>query len=103
VLSMSQPKIDPAEEPLLKSAKEKMFAARGKRVRPHLDDKVLASWNGLMLGALARAAVVLEDRSYRDAAEKNFNFLKDKLWAPKTKTLYHRWRDGERDWMKLLE
>src|SRR5207237_3192598 len=71
VLSMSQPKIDPAEEPLLKSAKEKMFAARGKRVRPHLDDKVLASWNGLMLGALARAAVVLEDRSYRDAAEKN--------------------------------
>ena len=103
VLSIAHPKIDSAEEPLLKSAKEKMFAARGKRVRPHLDDKVLASWNGLMLGALARAAVVLDDRSYRDAAERNFSFLKDKLWDPKTKTLYHRWRDGERDSVQLLE
>jgi len=36
-----------------------MLAARGERVRPHLDDKVLASWNGLMLGAFARAFAVL--------------------------------------------
>ena len=103
VLSIAHPKIDPAEEGLLKSAKEKMFAARSKRVRPHLDDKVLASWNGLMLGALARAAVVLDDPAYRTAAEKNFAFLKQKLWDPKTKTLYHRWRDGERDSVQLLE
>ena len=40
---------------LLASAKEKMFDARAKRVRPHLDDKILASWNGMMLGAIARA------------------------------------------------
>ena len=49
------------KEALLASAKKKMFDVRAKRVRPHLDDKVLASWNGLMLGAIARAGVVLGD------------------------------------------
>jgi uncharacterized protein YyaL (SSP411 family) len=86
---------------LLKSAKEKMFAARSKRIRPHLDDKVLASWNGLMLGAMARAYAVLGDDAYRAAAEKNLAFLQDKLWDAKTGTLYHRWRDGERDSVQL--
>src|SRR6185295_10556444 len=47
-----------------------------------LDDKVLASWNGLMLGALARAYAVLGDEAYRTAAEKNLAFLQAKLWLP---------------------
>jgi uncharacterized protein YyaL (SSP411 family) len=64
---------------------------------------VLASWNGLMLGAMARAYSVLGDDAYRVAAEKNLKFLQDKLWEPKSKTLYHRWRDGERDQVQLLE
>jgi len=89
--------------PLLSSAKAKIFKARSSRVRPHLDDKVLASWNGLMLGALARASAVLGEESYRAAAEKNFRFLTSKLWDAKTSTLYHRWRDGERDSVQLLE
>jgi uncharacterized protein YyaL (SSP411 family) len=72
-------------------------------VRPHLDDKVLASWNGLMLGAMARAYAVLGDEPYRKAAEKNAGFLQSKLWDNKTKTLYHRWREGERDNVQLLE
>src|SRR5213075_1588980 len=42
VLSIHDPKIASKDEPLLKSAKEKIFATRSKRVRPHLDDKVLA-------------------------------------------------------------
>jgi len=76
---------------------------RAKRVRPHLDDKILASWNGLMLGAFARAAVVLGDEKYRAAAEKNLRFIREKLWDEKSKTLFHRWRDGERDNVQLLE
>jgi uncharacterized protein YyaL (SSP411 family) len=103
VLSIVEPELAAADEPLLKSAREKMFAARAKRVRPHLDDKILASWNGLMLGALARAGVVLGDQSHRVAAERNLAFLQDKLWDGKTGTLYHRWRDGERDAVQLQE
>ena len=47
VLSIVDPNLSPTEQTLLASAKQKMLAARAKRVRPHLDDKVLASWNGL--------------------------------------------------------
>src|SRR5206468_8929489 len=78
-------------------------AARAKRVGPHLDDKVLASWNGLMLGSLARAYPVLGDQKYLDAARRNLAFLQSKLWDAKSKTLYHRWRDGQRDSVQLLE
>ncbi len=103
VLSVAEPKLTKTDEPLLHSVKEKLFKARSKRVRPHRDDKVLASWNGLMLGALARAYGVLGDEAWRDAAEKNLAFLKAKLWDASTKTLYHRWRDGARDTVQLLE
>jgi hypothetical protein len=115
VLSVANPKVPPTDAPLLASARAKMLAARARRVRPHLDDKILASWNGLMLGALARAAVLLQEERYRLAAEKNLAFLREKLWEPKAPadgtsnqpatvgTLYHRWRDGERDAVQLLE
>ncbi len=88
---------------LLASAKAKMLAARAGRVRPHRDDKILASWNGLMLGAFARASAVLNDEKYRLAAEKNLAFIREKLWDAGSKTLFHRWRDGERDRVQLLE
>jgi uncharacterized protein YyaL (SSP411 family) len=98
-----------------------MLAKRAKRIRPHLDDKILASWNGLMLGAFARASAVLGDEKYRAAAEKNLAFIQEKLWqrhkeasrlssarrsgkvTRPTGTLFHRWRDGERDNVQLLE
>ena len=103
VLSVVQTNLPPTDLALLNSAKMKMFAARAKRARPHLDDKVLASWNGLMLAALAKAYAVLGDETYRAAAERNLRFLRDKLWDAKTKTLYHRWRDGGRDSAQLLD
>ena len=88
------------------SAKAKMSAERARRIRPHLDDKILASWNGLMLGAFARAYAVLGDVKYRAAAEKNLAFIQARLWEPHGAapgTLYHRWRDGQRDNVQLLE
>ncbi|MGD0207941.1 MAG: thioredoxin domain-containing protein [Verrucomicrobiota bacterium] len=104
---------------LLASAKKKMLAARSRRVRPQLDDKILTSWNGLMLGAMARAYAVLGDEKYCAAAEKNLAFIQAKLWQPQSSaavpaaseknrrdacaTLFHRWRDGERDNVQLLE
>jgi uncharacterized protein len=103
VLSIVDPKLDPADQALLDSAKAKMLTVRNQRVRPHLDDKVLASWNGLMLGAFARAYAVLGDDAFLRSGEKNVTFLKSKLWDASSKTLYHRWRDGERDQVQLLE
>jgi uncharacterized protein len=103
VLSIAKPELSSSDRDLLQSAKRKMSTARSKRIRPHLDDKILASWNGLMLGAFARAGVVLGEEKYRTAAERNLAFLRAKLWDEKTKTLYHRWRDGERDNVQLIE
>jgi uncharacterized protein YyaL (SSP411 family) len=103
VLSIAKP-VEPADEKLLASAKEKMLKVRAKRVRPHLDDKILASWNGLMLAAFARASVVLDEPKYKTAAESNLRFIREKLWAGgKKPALFHRWRDGERDKAQLLE
>jgi uncharacterized protein YyaL (SSP411 family) len=102
VLSIVNPPQDARQSELLASAKAKMLDARSRRIRPHLDDKVLSSWNGLMLGAMARAGVVLGEERYAAAAERNLAFLRAKLWDGKTGTLYHRWRDGERDSVQLV-
>jgi hypothetical protein len=103
VLSVANPNVPSADLPLRESAKKKMSEVRAKRIRPHLDDKIIASWNGLMFGAFARASIIFGDEKYRTTAEKNFQFLREKLWDEKSKTLFHRWRDGERDNVQLLE
>jgi uncharacterized protein YyaL (SSP411 family) len=103
VLSVVLSELSADDSQLLAVARAKMVEARAKRIRPHLDDKILASWNGLMLGAFARAYAVLGEKTYRQAAEKNLSFLRSKLWDASTRTLYHRWRDGERDTVQLLD
>ena len=101
VLSIVAPDLDDTEAALLRTAKVKMLEARASRVRPHLDDKVLASWNGLMLGAIARASAVLQEESWLAAARRNLSFLRTNLWDESRRVLYHRWRDGERDEVQL--
>ena len=59
--------------------REKLLAARAKRVRPHLDDKALTAWNGLMIGALAHAARTLEAPRYAEAAERAAGFVLTKM------------------------
>jgi uncharacterized protein YyaL (SSP411 family) len=60
-------------------ARALLYAARNKRVHPHLDDKILSSWNGLMLQAFARAAAVLGDGTYLKIAQGNADFLLNKM------------------------
>ncbi|HEY3175436.1 MAG TPA: DUF255 domain-containing protein [Candidatus Polarisedimenticolia bacterium] len=59
----------------LDAARARLLAARGVRVRPHLDDKVLTAWNGLMIGALARAGRAFDEPRYLSAASKAADFL----------------------------
>lgn len=54
-----------------------LFQARNKRPRPHLDDKIITSWNGLMIGAMARAGFILSEPRYVEAASKAARFILD--------------------------
>jgi uncharacterized protein YyaL (SSP411 family) len=76
-----------------------MFQARSARPRPHLDDKVLAAWNGLMIAAFARAARVRVDSPRRDewrtTAERAAGWVRDRLWIPGERRLLRRFRAGE--------
>ena len=68
--------LDPEEVPVkLTECHKKLLVARGKRIRPGTDDKVLTEWNGLMLIAYAEAARVFDNEHYLDIAQKNANFL----------------------------
>jgi uncharacterized protein len=79
----------------LRSGCAKLMAARKQRPRCHLDDKILTSWNGLMISALAKASQVLGDRRYLAAAERSAHFILRALIDPESKRLLHRYRDGE--------
>ncbi|MEO8885880.1 MAG: thioredoxin domain-containing protein [Mucilaginibacter sp.] len=60
-------------------AKAKIFEVRSKRVRPGLDNKILASWNGLMLKGLCEAYRAFNNNTYLQLALKNANFITDNL------------------------
>ena len=76
----------------LDSAREKLFNIREKRIHPLKDDKILTDWNGLMIAALAKAAIVLNEPGYLDAAEKAAKFVLDSI--SKGKRLLKRYRNG---------
>lgn len=88
---------------VLARAREKLFRARQGRPRPHLDDKILVSWNGLMISAFARAHPVLGDAKYRQAAERAAQFVLVKLYNELGNELLRRYRDGEARYDAHLE
>jgi len=68
--------------------------AREERPRPQRDEKVLASWNGLTISALALGGVVLDER-YGELAEDALGFVHETLWDGKNERLSRRYKDGE--------
>ena len=88
---------DPAAMPDADAAAalSKLLEARASRPRPSLDDKVLASWNGLAIAGLARAHAVTGDPRPLKLAREAAAFVRAKMYDPKTRSLTHRWRDGE--------
>jgi uncharacterized protein len=86
-------------EAALQRARMSLFQARLRRPRPHLDDKVLTGWNGLMMAAFARAARVLRGEEararYLTAAERSATFLEAQMWDPSRQILKRRFREGD--------
>lgn len=77
----------------LEEDRKKLWQVREKRVHPFKDDKILSSWNGLMIYSLVEAAVAFENIQYLQAAVKAARFIKRELW--KEQRLLRRWREGQ--------
>jgi uncharacterized protein len=81
-------------EAILRKGREKLFPVREKRIRPLKDDKVLTSWNGLMIAALAKGAQAMQDRAFSGAAGRAADFVLGQMRTPQGR-LYRRYRDGD--------
>ncbi|ERI89692.1 hypothetical protein HMPREF1982_04557 [Clostridiales bacterium oral taxon 876 str. F0540] len=86
----------------LDKAREKLFNYRDKRVHPHKDDKILTSWNGLMIAAFAYAGRVFGKDEYTEAAIKAVRFILEKLVNSEGRLLA-RYRDKESAHLAYLE
>ncbi|MEP6603034.1 MAG: thioredoxin domain-containing protein [Spartobacteria bacterium] len=75
-------------------SREKLWSIRNKRPRPHLDDKIISAWNGLMISAYARGAQVLNEPRYLESAVRAATFLRAHLYDEKQKTLFRSYREG---------
>jgi uncharacterized protein YyaL (SSP411 family) len=78
----------------LEPGRQALLEARARRERPLVDDKVLADWNGLAIGAMARVGEVLGAARYVEASRRGAEFVLGHLSDPSTGTLLHSWRDG---------
>ncbi|MGH9429118.1 MAG: thioredoxin domain-containing protein, partial [Terriglobia bacterium] len=78
---------------LIADAKQKLFTVREGRIKPGRDEKILASWNGLMLSAFADAAKVLGHPRYGEIARHNADFLWTRLY--RDARLLHSFKDGQ--------
>jgi uncharacterized protein len=79
-------------------ARQVLLRARNTRPRPQRDDKVLTAWNGLMIGAFARASRVapeLAGRGFSLAGAAAASFIRARMWDPPSGRLFRRYRDGE--------
>jgi uncharacterized protein YyaL (SSP411 family) len=87
------PERSDAGEARLKALRDILLDARSARVRPGLDDKVLADWNGLMIAALVNAGIILDEPSWLALAQRAFDFIATSM--TKGNRLGHSWRAGQ--------
>lgn len=79
---------------LLQCAKQILFEARARHPRPHLDSKVLTSWNALMISAFAKGYLVLGDEQFKEAALSALQFVLARMYDPSSGRLLRRFCDG---------
>ena len=96
--------------PLTKEIQEKLLNYRSKRVRPGLDDKILCSWNGLMLKGLVDAYRYIGNQKFLDLALRNANFILEKMTIKVTtedgkegRGLWHNYKNGKANLVAYLE
>jgi len=94
ILYLREPLGD-ATEAQLQPIKSVLLAIRSTRVRPHLDDKILTAWNGLMISAFAEGAQVLDEPRYLEAAQRAATFLLTRMYDATSGVLQRRYRDGD--------
>ena len=78
----------------LAKSRAALLALRAQRPRPHLDDKIITAWNGLMISAFARGAQVLDDPGYLDAATQGAAFVCAQLYDESRRILVRNYREG---------
>ncbi|MDD2620848.1 MAG: thioredoxin domain-containing protein [Syntrophomonadaceae bacterium] len=84
-----------SEQERLERSRKKLFEAREKRIHPFKDDKILCSWNALMIAALAYASRVLDEPGYLQSARKAAAFIMSKLQRQEDGRLMASYREGE--------
>ncbi|MCF6254281.1 MAG: hypothetical protein L3J38_05980, partial [Thiomicrorhabdus sp.] len=86
--------LSPQQVKWLQSAKKKLNAERRLRPRPHLDDKIITAWNGMMITALAKAAKTFEHPEFLFETEQTARFIKAHLSDKKTGKLFRQHREN---------
>ncbi|MDH3348777.1 MAG: thioredoxin domain-containing protein, partial [Desulfobulbaceae bacterium] len=79
---------------ILADSRKLLYKKRLERVRPHLDDKIITAWNGLVLRAFTKAAAIFSDTSLLQAAEDCADFIWNNLYDQASKRLWRRYREG---------
>ena len=79
---------------ILEQGRATLLLLREKRPRPHLDDKIITAWNGLMISAFARASQILNDTDYLEVATRAASFLLKNLYDETRKVLVRNYREG---------
>ncbi|SDH25727.1 hypothetical protein SAMN05192534_10362 [Alteribacillus persepolensis] len=98
----AQHQLDPENvKERLEASRQRLFEHREKRVHPHKDDKILTSWNALMVAALAKAGRVFQQERYLKEAERAFQFIESKL--TEGGRLMVRYREGEVKYKGFVE
>jgi hypothetical protein len=95
ILFQAEPVEDGEVAASIAASKAKLLALRSKRVRPHLDDKVLTAWNGLMISAFAKGGAIVSEPRYTQAARRSADFILSRLYDPKTGILLRRYRQQD--------
>jgi len=79
----------------MQQVSQRLLEQRSQRVRPHLDDKVLTAWNGLMIGAFAKAGAALDEPIYTQAARRAADFVVGRMYDAPSGMLLRRYRSGD--------